>query len=158
MGLGGSSLLSAAVRVPSLAGLAGSSFLVQEKLFYRQIKWLFFVIVLHLNSKLSVKNSFLVNELPRNSELFVLTFLIAMLTGCLHRSNNVPNHQDEILFNRAMLAVQERKFDVAHLTFQTLINTYPKSKCARRAEKVMRDPQIGGCGQAWSTPHVSTIH
>ena len=70
----------------------------------------------------------------------------------LGQSSELKDAQDKILFDHAKLAVQERKFDVAHLTFQTIINTYLKSKYARRAIKVMRDPQIGGCSQAWSTP------
>jgi hypothetical protein len=62
------------------------------------------------------------------------------------------NDPEKVLFDRAMLAVTQKRFDVAHLIFQTLINTYPNSKYTRRAEKVMRDPQIGGCGPAWPTP------
>ena len=84
-----------------------------------------------------------------------MCLLIPELTGCFHVCHLGANlsHPDRILFDRAMLAVQEKRFDVAHLTFQTLINTYPDSKYARRAKKfMMRDSQIGGCGPTWSTP------
>jgi hypothetical protein len=80
---------------------------------------------------------------------FLLTITPAYLPG---EVASAQGHPDRVLFKRGMLAVKEKKLDVAHLTFQTLINTYPKSKYAQRAKKVMENPKIGTCAQAWSNP------
>jgi outer membrane protein assembly factor BamD len=41
---------------------------------------------------------------------------------------------DKILYDRAMDAMKERKYDVARMTLQTLINTYPDSEYVARAK------------------------
>src|SRR5213082_2426800 len=48
---------------------------------------------------------------------------------------------DKVLFDRAMDAMGHRKYDVARLTLQTLINTYPDSEYIARAKL--------GIGDAW---------
>lgn len=62
---------------------------------------------------------------------------------------------DQVLFENAMSAAQNKKFDVANLTFQTLVNTYPKSEYAAKARLKLQDPQIAHCGYSGEsfTPH-----
>ncbi len=74
----------------------------------------------------------------------VLLLLIA-LAGC-HKSKvsnpiaNVDSKQpDKVLFDRAMEAMKEHKYDIARMTLQTLINTYPDSEFVARAKLAIGD-------------------
>jgi len=51
-------------------------------------------------------------------------------------------HPDEVLYERGLSAVEQNRFDNAHLVFETLINTYPDSPYADRARTAMQDPRI----------------
>jgi len=74
------------------------------------------------------------------------------LIGCSPFGEIGLRHPDEVLFERAMDAVEQRHFAVAHITLQTLINTYPDSLYAARAKSALRDPRIAAdCGDAWIT-------
>jgi outer membrane protein assembly factor BamD len=71
---------------------------------------------------------------------------VMFLSACSHKNKvanplaNVGSVQpDKVLFDRAMDALQHRKFDVARLTFQTLINTYPDSEYIARAKLGVAD-------------------
>ena len=46
---------------------------------------------------------------------------------------------DKVLFDRAVDAMQHRKYDVARLSLQTLINTYPDSEYVARAKLAIAD-------------------
>jgi outer membrane protein assembly factor BamD len=82
---------------------------------------------------------------------FIISLLLACcllaVVGC--RNKNVKNplahvdskQPDKVLFDRAMDAMQHRKYDVARLSLQTLINTYPDSEYVARAKL--------GIGDAW---------
>ncbi len=48
---------------------------------------------------------------------------------------------DKVLFDRAMEAMKQRKYDVARIALQTLINTYPDSEYVARAKLTV--------GEAW---------
>src|ERR1035438_5220623 len=53
---------------------------------------------------------------------------------------NVGSKQpDKVLFDRAMDALKHNRFDVARLTLQTLINTYPDSEFVARAKLGVAD-------------------
>ncbi|MDP9268864.1 MAG: outer membrane protein assembly factor BamD [Acidobacteriota bacterium] len=76
----------------------------------------------------------------------VLLIAVAMVaTGCRH--NNVKNpianinskQPDKVLFDRAMDAMKHGKYDVARLSLQTLINTYPDSEYIARAKLSVAD-------------------
>ena len=68
-----------------------------------------------------------------------------MVAGCHH--NNVSNpianvdskQPDKVLFDRAMDAMKHGKYDVARITLQTLINTYPDSEFIARAKLAVGD-------------------
>lgn len=55
---------------------------------------------------------------------------------------------DKILFDRAMDAMKHNKFDVARLTLQTLINTYPESEFVARAKLAVGDSWYAEGGSA----------
>jgi hypothetical protein len=59
---------------------------------------------------------------------------------------------DEVLFKRALGAVQQRRFAVARLTLQTLVNTYPDSEYSGKAKQLLADPEIAACGEGWHNP------
>src|SRR5687767_7889249 len=76
--------------------------------------------------------------------LLLLVVLTLVFAGC--RKNiqnpiaNVDSKQpDKVLFDRAMEAMQRKKWDVARLTLQTLINTYPDSEFIARAKLAVGD-------------------
>jgi outer membrane protein assembly factor BamD len=82
---------------------------------------------------------------------FIVVFLLGtvlLLAGAC-RNKNVKNplasvdskQPDKVLFDRAMDAMQKRKYDVARLSLQTLINTYPDSEYVARAKL--------GIGDSW---------
>ena len=80
-----------------------------------------------------------------------LTTLLFGLTACGARQPAVT-HPDKVLFEHAMTAVEGNRFDVAHITLQTLVNTYPHSKYTAKAELLLKDdPRIAECPE-WSAP------
>ncbi|HYX69364.1 MAG TPA: outer membrane protein assembly factor BamD [Terriglobales bacterium] len=67
------------------------------------------------------------------------------LTGC-HKTKaqnpiaNVDSKQpDKVLYDRAMQTMAQKKYDVARMTLQTLINTYPDSEFVARAKLAIGD-------------------
>ena len=58
---------------------------------------------------------------------------------------------DKILFDRAMEAMKQGKYDVARLTLQTLINTYPDSEYVARAKLAVGDSWYAEGGSAAMT-------
>jgi outer membrane protein assembly factor BamD (BamD/ComL family) len=58
---------------------------------------------------------------------------------------------DKALFEKAMSAVQQKRYAVANLTLQTLVNTYPDSEYADRAKLILQDERIARCGEDFST-------
>ena len=61
-------------------------------------------------------------------------------------------HPDQVLFDRAKEAMRQKRFDIANLDLQTLLNTYPNSKFAVKAKALLNDPEIANCGQFNTTP------
>src|SRR5580692_6236060 len=65
--------------------------------------------------------------------------------GCSNKkvSNPIANvdskQPDKVLFDRAMDAMKHNRFDVARLSLQTLINTYPDSEYIARAKLAVAD-------------------
>ena len=84
----------------------------------------------------------------------LMAALLCGLTACLRqpRAGISSKHPDKVLFERATSAVEHKRYDVAHITLQTLVNTYPKSKYASRARLLLVDPRIAKCGETWFTP------
>ena len=82
----------------------------------------------------------------RRVSIFVfLALLLAFSVGCTNKKSvnplaNVGSKQpDKVLFDRAMDAMKHNRFDVARMTLQTLINTYPDSEFIARAKLAVAD-------------------
>ncbi len=83
---------------------------------------------------------------------FPVLLLAIALVGCHKNKNtnpiaNVDSKQpDKVLFDRSMEAMKEHKYDIARMTLQTLINTYPDSEYVARAKLAIGDSwyQEGG--------------
>ena len=84
----------------------------------------------------------------------VLASTLLLIAGCRH--NNVQNpianvdskQPDKVLFDRAMVAMKKGKYDVARMTLQTLINTYPDSEFLARAKLAVGDSWYAEGGSA----------
>ncbi len=78
-------------------------------------------------------------------------------TGCTNKkvSNPIANvdskQPDKVLFDRAMDAMKHGKYDVARVTLQTLINTYPDSEYIARAKLSIGDAWYAEGGSAAMT-------
>lgn len=74
--------------------------------------------------------------------LIALLLAASLLAGvaCTNKKANNPlshinsKQPDKVLFDRAMEAMKEHKYEVARMTLQTLINTYPDSEYVARAK------------------------
>ena len=84
-------------------------------------------------------------------------FLAALVLGAASCSNkkvknpiaNVDSKQpDKVLFDRAMDAMKHSKYDVARMSLQTLINTYPDSEFVARAKLAVGDSWYAEGGSA----------
>ena len=77
--------------------------------------------------------------------ILLLAVLLAFTTACTNKKvqnplANVGSKQpDKVLFDRAMDALKHNRFDVARMTLQTLINTYPDSEYIARAKLAVAD-------------------
>jgi outer membrane protein assembly factor BamD len=81
----------------------------------------------------------------RVSVLSLLVLVLALSVACTNKKSvnplaNVGSKQpDKVLFDRAMDAMKHNRFDVARMTLQTLINTYPDSEFIARAKLAVAD-------------------
>jgi len=89
--------------------------------------------------------------------LIVLLLPLMLAAGsCFRKNKNVSNpianvnsaQPDKVLFDRAMDAMQHNRFDVARLTLQTMINTYPDSEYVARAKLAVGDSWYAEGGSA----------
>lgn len=58
---------------------------------------------------------------------------------------------DQALHDKAVSALAFKRRDVANLTLQTLINTYPDSEYTPEAKLLMKDPEVAKCA-GWMNP------
>ena len=90
----------------------------------------------------------------RISLIAVLGMLLALTVACTNKKSvnplaNVGSKQpDKVLFDKAMDAMRHNRFDVARLTLQTLINTYPDSEFIARAKLAVGDSWYAEGGTA----------
>jgi outer membrane protein assembly factor BamD len=81
----------------------------------------------------------------RNSSFVFLALLLALTVACTNKKAvnplaNIGSKQpDKVLYDRAMDAMKHNRFDVARITLQTLINTYPDSEFIARAKLSVAD-------------------
>src|SRR3989454_8348182 len=81
----------------------------------------------------------------RRIAVFILAGLMAVTVACTNKKVNNPlanigsKQPDKVLFDRAMDAMKHNRFDVARLTLETMINTYPDSEYIARAKLAVAD-------------------
>jgi outer membrane protein assembly factor BamD len=86
--------------------------------------------------------SFMLGRIPA---IVLIGLLLALASACTNKKvqnplANVGSKQpDKVLFDRAMDALKHNRFDVARMTLQTLINTYPDSEFIARAKLAVAD-------------------
>ncbi len=84
----------------------------------------------------------------------VLGMLLLITAACTNKKSVNPlagvnsKQPDKILFDKAMEAMRHNRFDVARLTLQTLINTYPNSEFIARAKLAVGDSWYAEGGTA----------
>jgi outer membrane protein assembly factor BamD len=77
--------------------------------------------------------------------VILLLGVLAFAVGCTNKKVNNPlsnvgsKQPDKVLFDRAMDAMKHNRFDVARITLQTMINTYPDSEFIARAKLAVAD-------------------
>jgi outer membrane protein assembly factor BamD len=90
----------------------------------------------------------------RISTVAVLALVLAITVACTNKKSvnplaNVGSKQpDKVLFDKAMDAMKHNRFDVARMTLQTLINTYPDSEFIARAKLAVGDSWYAEGGTA----------
>ena len=83
-----------------------------------------------------------------------IVVLLALAIACTNKKVQNPlanlgsKQPDKVLFDRAMDAMKHNKFDVARLSLQTLINTYPDSEYVARAKLAVGDSWYAEGGTA----------
>jgi outer membrane protein assembly factor BamD len=84
--------------------------------------------------------------------LMASTMVFVACTSNKKVSNPIANvnskQPDKVLYDRAMDAMKHNKFDVARLSLQTLINTYPDSEYVARAKLAIGDSWYAEGGSA----------
>src|SRR6201996_905785 len=84
----------------------------------------------------------------------VLGILLIITSACTNKKSVNPlatvgsKQPDKVLFDRAMDAMKHNRFDVARMTLQTLINTYPDSEFIARAKLAVGDSWYAEGGTA----------
>jgi outer membrane protein assembly factor BamD len=84
----------------------------------------------------------------------VLGTLLMITAACTNKKSVNPlasvgsKQPDKVLFDRAMDAMKHNRFDVARMTLQTLINTYPDSEYIARAKLAVGDSWYAEGGTA----------
>jgi outer membrane protein assembly factor BamD len=90
----------------------------------------------------------------RTSLIVVVGLGLAVMVGCSNKKavnplGKVASVQpDKVLFDKAMEAMKRNRFDVARMTLQTLINTYPDSEYIARAKLAVGDSWYAEGGTA----------
>ena len=81
----------------------------------------------------------------RNLILSLILVALVFALGCTNKKSTNPlanvgsKQPDKVLFDRSMDAMKHNHFDVARMTLQTLINTYPDSEYIARAKLAVAD-------------------
>jgi outer membrane protein assembly factor BamD len=90
----------------------------------------------------------------RISLIAVVGVALVVTVACSNKKSvnplaNVASKQpDKVLFDKAMEAMKRNRFDVARMTLQTLINTYPDSEFIARAKLAVGDSWYAEGGTA----------
>src|SRR6201981_2139079 len=92
--------------------------------------------------------------MSRRISAVILLGALLFCAACTNKKVNNPlanvgsKQPDKVLFDRAMDAMKHNRFDVARMTLQTLINTYPDSEFITRAKLAVGDSWYAEGGTA----------
>ena len=92
--------------------------------------------------------------MSRRIPVIILLGALVFCAACTNKKVNNPlanvgsKQPDKVLFDRAMDAMKHNRFDVARMTLQTLINTYPDSEFIARAKLAVGDSWYAEGGTA----------
>jgi outer membrane protein assembly factor BamD len=92
--------------------------------------------------------------MSRRFAFALLLTLLLIVAGCSNKKSVNPlskvdsKQPDKVLFDKAMDAMKHNRFDVARITLQTLINTYPDSEFIARAKLAVGDSWYAEGGTA----------
>ncbi len=93
--------------------------------------------------------------MSRRVLMSVMLGVLLMITGACSNKKSVnplagigSKQPDKVLFDKAMDAMKHNRFDVARMTLQTLINTYPDSEFIARAKLAVGDSWYAEGGTA----------
>src|SRR5438445_1202774 len=92
--------------------------------------------------------------MSRRISAVILLGALLFCAACTNKKVNNPlanvgsKQPDKVLFDRAMDAMKHNRFDVARMTLQTLINTYPDSEYIARAKLAVGDSWYAEGGTA----------
>src|ERR1700752_2232792 len=92
--------------------------------------------------------------MSRRISVLILLGALLFCAACTNKKVNNPlanvgsKQPDKVLFDRAMDAMKHNRFDVARMTLQTLINTYPDSEFVARAKLAVGDSWYAEGGSA----------
>src|SRR6059058_2934024 len=95
--------------------------------------------------------------MSRRIPMLCLLGALSFSVACTNKKVNNPlanvgsKQPDKVLFDRAMDSLKHNRFDVARLTLQTLINTYPDSEYIARAKLGVADSWYAEGGTASQT-------
>src|ERR1700723_3500882 len=90
----------------------------------------------------------------RNLILSLILVALVLALGCTNKkatnplANGGSKQPDKVLFDRSMDAMKHNHFDVARMTLQALINTYPDSEYIARAKLAVADSWYAEGGSA----------
>ena len=89
----------------------------------------------------------------RASDIVYVVAILSASVACLPWPNGEVSskEQDRVLFEHAISAIEQGRLDMADLTLQTLVNTYPDSNYAREATEILQDPQFANCVSSWNS-------
>src|SRR6202030_1510015 len=92
--------------------------------------------------------------MSRRIPVILLLGALVFAVACTNKKVNNPlanvgsKQRDKVLFDKAMDAMRHNRFDVARITLQTLINTYPDSEYIARAKLAVADSWYAEGGSA----------
>jgi outer membrane protein assembly factor BamD len=92
--------------------------------------------------------------MSRRGSLIALLSVLLLTAACTNKKSTNPlanvgtKQPDKVLFDKAMDAMKHNRFDVARMTLQTLINTYPDSEYIARAKLAVGDSWYAEGGTA----------
>ncbi|HVI08297.1 MAG TPA: outer membrane protein assembly factor BamD [Candidatus Binatia bacterium] len=92
--------------------------------------------------------------MSRRISLIAIIITLLLAAGCTNKKSTNPlanvgsKQPDKVLFDKAMDAMKHNRFDVARMTLQTLINTYPDSEFIARAKLAVGDSWYAEGGTA----------